>query len=104
MTPKIIKQTKILIKTENNEPVKNDFSRLQATIAANIPIVQSAELEDWDDDDAQQGWDEASDEATKAMIREKRREMRAQRKLEQQQERIKRAQMQNTIAQSTRRH
>lgn len=104
MTPKIIRQTKVLIKTENPEPVQTDFSRLQATSAANIPIVQSAELEDWDDDDPQHGWDDASDEATKALIREKRREMRAQRKMEQQQERMKRAQMQNVNHHSSRRH
>lgn len=104
MTPKIVKQTKVLIKTESSPPAASNFSRLQATSAANIPIVQSAELEDWDDDDANYGWDEASDEATKALIREKRREMREKRKLEQQQQRVKKAQMHNTIAESSRRH
>lgn len=89
MAPKIIKQKKLLIKTETANPT-NNFARLQATNS--IPIVPTADLEDWvDDDDASAGWDEIDDENTKNLIRESRREQRAQRnqqiqKLKQQQQ------------------
>lgn len=81
MTPKVIKQKKVFINTNKNAP--DNFSRLQATNAAIIPHVQTAELEDLsdenNDDNDQTGWDEVSDEMTKQMIRDKRREARAQR-------------------------
>lgn len=81
MAPKIIKQKKLLIKTENSAAATPNFSRLQATTAATLPIVQTADLEDWneDDDGNNKGWDELDDENTKHLIRESRREMRAQR-------------------------
>lgn len=78
MAPKIIKQKKLLIKTENDN-VSTNFSRLQATSAANIPIVQTADLEDWADEDTPVGWDELTDDNTKHLIRESRKELRAQR-------------------------
>lgn len=81
MAPKIIKQKKLLIKTEQNSAATN-FSRLQATSSASIPIVPTADLEDWADEDennTQAGWDELNDENTKNLIRESRKEMRAQR-------------------------
>lgn len=82
MTPKVKKQKKVFIETNKNAP--ENFSRLQATTAAIIPHPQTAELEDWsdennDDNDKTAGWDEVNDEITKQMIREKRREARAQR-------------------------
>lgn len=82
MTPKVLKQKKLFIATEKN--ATENFSRLQATTTANIPRLQTAELEDWSDDDnnhdnEQTGWDEVNDEITKQMIREKRREARQQR-------------------------
>lgn len=98
MTPTIKRQAKLLIQSGNANEQTTNFSRLQATSAAAIPIVQSAELEDWDDDDMQTGWDELSDETTKAMIREKRRELRAQKQQQQHQLRLKQIQMQNSIA------
>lgn len=77
MAPKIKKQPKIYLAGQTEEKESN-FSRLQATAAANIPIVQSAELEDWPDDDQPQGWDELNDATTTALIREKRKELRNQ--------------------------
>lgn len=92
MAPTIVKQTKVLIPTTTAENSRQNFSRLQATSAANIPVVQTAELEDWtDDENAQPGWDELTDETTKALIREKRRELRQQRN----QQKLKQAQMQS---------
>lgn len=77
MTPKIIKQKKLLIGSGNNNG-QADFSRLQA---GQTMISQGAELEDWNDDEDSPaaGWDELDDESTKNLIREKRRELRAQR-------------------------
>lgn len=74
MTPKIMKQTKVLLKTDSNEPA--NFTRLQANSI--IPNV-GTELEDWTDEDQPAGWEELDDENTKNLIREKRREQRAQR-------------------------
>lgn len=79
MTPKIVKQTKVLLRNDNNIPA--NFSRLQA-LTANIPAI-GADLEDWTDDD-QPDW-ELDDEHTKDLIREKRRELRAQRQQKQKQ-------------------
>lgn len=80
MTPKVLKQKKLFIDTNKNAP--DNFSRLQATSAAAIPHLPTAELEEWsdennDDHDQTAGWDEVNDEMTKQMIREKRREARA---------------------------
>lgn len=90
MEPKVKKQQKVFINKNTNED--SNFSRLQATNAANIAFKQGAELEDWsdhDEDDAgQMGWDEVTDESAKDLIRQKRREQRAlrnQRLLEQKQ-------------------
>lgn len=79
MIPKVIKQKKVFISTEKAAP--DNFSRLQATSAAVIPRLQTAELENWsdEDNDNETGWDEVNDEMTKEMIREKRREARAER-------------------------
>lgn len=75
MTPKIIKQTKVLLQSDSNIPT--NFSRLQAT-TANIPAI-GADLEDWtDDDQPTAAWEELDDEHTKTLIREKRKELRAQ--------------------------
>lgn len=95
MEPKVSKQKKLFV--DKNKAATENFSRLQATSAAAIPRLQTAELEDWsdgDNEDAETGWDEVSDEATKAMIREKRREARAQRqhRLQQQKEQQQRIQ------------
>lgn len=43
------------------------------------------ELEDWEDDVRQVGWDEIDDNNTKQLIREKRKELRTQRQTQQQQ-------------------
>lgn len=81
MAPKIIKQKKLLIQTENSVAASTNFSRLQATGAAQLPIAPTADLEDWNDDEEgdNKGWNELDDENTKHLIRESRREMRAQR-------------------------
>lgn len=80
MTPKIIKQTKVLLQSDSNIPT--NFSRLQAT-TANIPAA-GADLEDWtDEDQPTAAWEELDDEHTKNLIREKRKEMRAQRQQKQ---------------------
>ncbi len=80
MTPKIIKQTKVLLQTDSTIPT--NFSRLQAS-TANIPAV-GADLEDWTDDDQPSvAWEELDDEHTKNLIREKRRELRAQKQQKQ---------------------
>lgn len=85
MTPQIIKQTKVLLKNENNLPT--NFSRLQAN-TNNIPKA-GAELEDWTDEDEQPaGWEELDDEHTKNLIREKRREQRVQRQQKQQKQKM----------------
>lgn len=109
MTPKIVKQTKVLIPTTTADNSKPSFSRLQATSAASIPVVQTAELEDWtDDENAQPGWDELNDDTTKALIREKRRELRQQRHQQQHLQKLKQAQMQSgfaeRIGQSAKKH
>lgn len=109
MTPQIVKQTKILIPTTTTENLKQNFSRLQATSAASIPVLSTAELEDWtDDENAQPGWEELNDETTKALIREKRRELRQQRHQQQHQQKLKQTQMQSgfgeRIGQSVRKH
>lgn len=83
MTPKIITQTKILLRTDADQP---NFSRLVAPVALVAPT--GPELEDWADEDNQPsaGWDELDDENTKHMIREKRREQRMhQHQMQQQQ-------------------
>ncbi|XP_063695475.1 uncharacterized protein LOC134826901 [Culicoides brevitarsis] len=80
LVPKIIKQEKILIATNDNEtPQNNNFSRLQAT----ADIAVNSELKDWEELE-QQGWEEADDESTKQMIREKRKELRHQQRQQQQ--------------------
>lgn len=96
MTPKVKKQKKVFINT--NQSATDNFSRLQATSAAIIPRLQTAELEDWSDEDNEQtGWDEVTDEATKAMIREKRREARAQRHQRLQQQKQQQNQTKNGL-------
>lgn len=94
MAPRIVKQKKVLIKTENSS-AGHDFSRLQASNTANLPIAATAELEDWDDDNYadndEQGWNELDDENTKHMIRETRRQQRALR----QQQMLKQKQLQS---------
>lgn len=80
MTPKIKKQTKLLIKTDTttSDIPTNNFSRLQA---GSIPVVTAnADLEDITDDETKMGWEEINDENTKQLIIEKRKEIRAQRK------------------------
>jgi len=80
MTPRIIKQTKVLLQNDSNIPT--NFSRLQAT-TANIP-APGADLEDWtDDEQPTAAWEELDDEHTKNLIREKRKELRAQRQQKQ---------------------
>lgn len=76
MTPKIKKQTKILIGASNQNSV--DFSRLEAK-NADIPVI--ADLEDWEETDGNIGWEEIDDANTKQLIREKRKELRAQRQM-----------------------
>lgn len=75
MAPKIIKQTKVLLQSDSHIPT--NFSRLQAT-TVNIPAI-GADLEDWTDDEKPTAWEELDDEHTKHLIREKRKELRAQR-------------------------
>lgn len=98
MTPKVVKQQKIFIATNKSEP--ENFSRLQATSAANIPHFQSAELEDLsdenDEDGDQTGWDVINDDMAKQIIREKRREARALRNQRIQQQKLQQ-QMQNNL-------
>lgn len=100
MTPKVVKQQKLFIATNKNNESEN-FSRLQATSAANIPHFQTAELEDLSDenaDDGEQtgGWDVINDDMAKQIIREKRREARAQRNQRIQQQKLQQQmQMQN---------
>lgn len=89
MEPRVLKQKKLFVDT--GKKVDN-FSRLQATGAAAIPHIQTAELEDWSDNENDNnengpaGWDGIDDETTRQLIREKKREIRAQR---QQQQRAK---------------
>ncbi|XP_059613926.1 uncharacterized protein LOC132260040 [Phlebotomus argentipes] len=78
MEPKVVRQTKVLIRTDK-EPEKN-FSRLTAASDATIPYA--AELEDWVDD-SKSGWEEVNEDASR-LIREKRREQRAQQKMQRQ--------------------
>lgn len=100
MIPKVQKPKKIFIDTNKNSRETN-FSRLQASSAAQIPFQQSAELEDWSDESNDEGnnhtsgWDETvvNDEITKQMIREKRREARAQRNQRLQQQKMQQQQM-----------
>lgn len=81
MTPKIIKQQKVLLQSESDIPT--NFSRLQAT-TANIPAI-GADLEDWTDDEQPSvAWEELNDEHTKHIIREKRKELRAQKQQQKQ--------------------
>lgn len=85
MTPKIIKQTKVLLKSDV-QPTSS-FSRLQAS--TNIIPQVGADLEDWtDEDDQPAGWEELNDEHTKNLIREKRREQRAVRQQKQKQSKM----------------
>lgn len=95
MVPKVKKQKKLFI--DKNKTTTENFSRLQATSAAIIPRLQTTELEDWSDvdneDNDEIGWEEVSDEATKAMIREKRREARAQRHQRLQQQKLQQQQI-----------
>uniref|UniRef100_A0A182UBV6 Estrogen receptor binding site associated antigen 9 n=1 Tax=Anopheles melas TaxID=34690 RepID=A0A182UBV6_9DIPT len=71
MAPQISSQPKVCIATET-EPT--DFSRLVAKI--DIPVVN--ELEDWNEGE-RSGWDDADETTTKQLIRETRKELRAQR-------------------------
>ncbi|XP_052861692.1 uncharacterized protein LOC128268599 [Anopheles cruzii] len=71
MAPQILRQPKICI-AEDSQP--RDFSRLTANI--DIPVVN--ELEDWNEGN-QTGWDDADESTTKQLIRETRKELRAQR-------------------------
>lgn len=100
MTPKVVKQQKIFIATNNKQTEPENFSRLQATSAANIPHFQSTELEDLSDENAddgeQTGWDVINDDIAKQVIREKRREARAQRNQRIQQQKLQQ-QMQNNL-------
>ncbi|XP_035920053.1 receptor-binding cancer antigen expressed on SiSo cells [Anopheles stephensi] len=72
MAPQISSQPKICIANETEPP--SDFSRLVAKI--DIPVVN--ELEDWNEGD-RNGWDDADETTTKQLIRETRKELRAQR-------------------------
>lgn len=96
MIPKVVKQKKVFINTNKNAP--ENFSRLQATGAADIPRLSTAELEDWSDeennDNELAGWDEVNDEKTKQMIREKRREARAERNRRLQEQKLHQQQQQ----------
>lgn len=90
-----MKQKKVFIATNKDE--SENFSRLQATSAAHIPhFTQSAELEDLSDenvdDNEQTGWDVINDEVAKQIIREKRREARAQRNQRIQQQKLQQQQ------------
>jgi len=79
MTPKIIKQTKVLLQSDN---IPTNFLRLQATTANVLAI--GTDLEDWTDDDQPTvAWEELDDEHTKNLIREKRKELRAERQQKQ---------------------
>lgn len=76
MTPKIIAQTKVLVRTGSSE--QPNFNRLVAAPSALVPSV-GPDLEDWKDDNqptSAAGWEELDDEHTKNLIREKRREQR----------------------------
>lgn len=98
MAPNVIKQKKVFINTNKNANV--NFSRLQATSAAAIPRLQTAELEDWSDeenDNGETGWEEVNDAMTKEMIREKRREARAQRHQRLQQQKLQQQQQQQSF-------
>ncbi|XP_031621238.1 uncharacterized protein LOC116339483 [Contarinia nasturtii] len=99
MAPSVIKQKKVFIDTNKNGD--ENFSRLQATGAAAIPRLQTAELEDWsdhdNDDHEETGWEEVNDEMTKEMIREKRREARAQRHQRLQQQKLQQNQMKSGL-------
>lgn len=82
MTPKIIKQTKVLL--QNESAIPQNFSRLQAT--TNHITAFGADLEDWNEDDDNHpsvAWEELDDEHTKNLIREKRKELRAQKQQKQ---------------------
>lgn len=96
MVPKVKKQKKMYVDTGNN--TGDNFSRLQATGAASIPHIQTAELEDWSDNEQDEngpaGWEEIDDENTRQMIREKKREIRAQ-KQQQKIQRLKQQQQQH---------
>lgn len=75
MEPTKIQQAKYFIASGAAE--QEDFTRLKATVQADIPI--SNELEDWDEDNqGAAGWDEINNENTKQMIRENRKEVRSQ--------------------------
>ncbi|XP_037920294.1 receptor-binding cancer antigen expressed on SiSo cells isoform X1 [Hermetia illucens] len=74
MTPQIKPQPKIFIPTKL-ESTQTDFSRLQAT--TDIPIPLAADLQDWAEEDPG-GWEELDSETATQLIREKRKEQRAQ--------------------------
>lgn len=106
MTPQIIKQTKVLLRSDNDSD-HQEFGRLAATTGNQVLAVGAA-LADWSDSEQQQddysgngslsgvgasavggavGWEELDDEQTTHLIREKRREQRVQRNMLQQQQR-----------------
>lgn len=84
MTPEISKQKKLLIKTENSKAKNENFSRLQPVHVSDIPIIPGAELEEWNDDDEQAGWEEIDNVNVKKLIRQQQKEMRQNQKQKQQ--------------------
>ncbi|XP_055371395.1 receptor-binding cancer antigen expressed on SiSo cells [Condylostylus longicornis] len=65
-----------------SEEHNSNFSRLEAKL--DIPVTIAADLEDWNEENPQDGgWEELDTETTKKLIREKRKEMRHQRQTKQ---------------------
>lgn len=105
MTPKIITQTKVLLRTGSSE--QPNFSRL---VAPTAPILSvGPDLEDWSDENHPAttdpaGWEELDDEHTKNMIREKRREQRHHLHQVQQQQKSSRNSSSQAFAQKKNHH
>ncbi|CAG9803129.1 unnamed protein product [Chironomus riparius] len=74
MAPKNFKQKKVYL-NQGNANNSIDFSRLEADATAEIPTTN--ELEDWNEESYQVGWDEIDDQNTKKLIRETKKELRA---------------------------
>ncbi|XP_067005565.1 receptor-binding cancer antigen expressed on SiSo cells [Anabrus simplex] len=92
MTPKITKQTKILLKNENDPPSWNESLSPRLTLAVDSVSFTSPDLETWEEtpgweDQTQEDWDPDT------VLREKRRQERMKRYAEQQKKKMEREQI-----------
>lgn len=93
MTPQITRQTKILLRQENDQRNATHLSRLSFVQDAVVPSNDAAELGSWEESETNGIWDDAQQWDTEQMIREKKRQERELRLAELTKKRLEREQL-----------